>query len=372
MSRKLNVMLLGLRGFPNVQGGVEKHAEHLFPILSNLGCKVNVLARSPYQPSNIGNEWKGIQFRWLWAPKTKGLEAIVHSFIGVIYAAIKRPDILHIHAVGPGLVTPLARLLGLKVVMTHHGPDYERQKWGALAKFVLRVGEYFSMRLANERIVVSQGIRSLVFRQYGRDSIFIPNGTDLPDIPQTDAALQRFGLISRQYILLVSRLVPEKRHFDLIEAFRRTDLPNWKLVFVGDSDHPDAYSRQLLDAGNQVPNVVFTGFQSGISLTELYAHAGLFVLPSSHEGLPIALLEALSYGLPAVVSDIEANLEIGLSGEHYFPLGNVSLLAERIRDFACRIDSSEIREMRRSWVKERYNWDHIASRTFAVYQKVVG
>ncbi len=368
----MKVMVLGLRGFPNIQGGVEKHAEHLFPLLIKMGCEVKVLARSPYRPPNIGNEWGGVRFCWLWAPKNRTLEAIAHSFVGVVYAAIKRPDVLHIHAIGPGLMTPLARLFGLKVVMTHHGPDYDRQKWGFLGKSVLRVGEYLSMHLANERIVVSQVIRNLVAKQYGCNSVCIPNGVDLVDIPRSDAALQRFALTPGQYILLVSRLVPEKRHFDLIEAFRLAALPSWKLVFVGDSDHPDAYSKRLLNSGLNVPNVVFTGFQSGITLQELYAHAGLFVLPSAHEGLPIALLEALSYGLPVLASDIQANREVGLSLEHYFPLGNVEALANQIRNFAGRSNSDAMREARRSWVDKRYNWNDIATRTLAVYEKVAG
>src|SRR5664280_2300003 len=121
-------MMLGLRGFPNVQGGVETHAEHLCPLLVEMGCDVTVLVRSPYHSIEIGSEWKGVKFVTLWAPKSKGLEAILHSFLGVLYAAIKRPDILHIQAIGPAIMTLPARLLGLRVVVTHHGPDYDRQK----------------------------------------------------------------------------------------------------------------------------------------------------------------------------------------------------------------------------------------------------
>lgn len=363
--------MLGLRGFPGVQGGVETHAEHICPLLVESGCDVTVLARAPYQPAEIGRVWKGVKFVSLWAPKSKGLEAILHSFLGVLYAAIKRPDVLHIQAIGPAIMTLPARLLGLRVVVTHHGPDYDRQKWGRFARLVLQLGERFGMRWSNERIVISEVIRSIVRDKHGRDSVLIPNGVVLPELPSTTDTLTPFGLISGKYIVLVSRLVPEKRHMDLIEAFRRAGLVDWKLAIVGASDHPDAYTRQVLETAAKTPGVVCTGFQSGQALRELYAHAGLFVLPSSHEGLPIAMLEALSYGLPVVASDIPANLEVGLPAEHYYPLGDVDALAARLGEFAARPLTMESREQRRAWVSERFDWRDIAHRTMAVYEAVV-
>jgi glycosyltransferase involved in cell wall biosynthesis len=363
---KISIMMLGLRGFPGVQGGVETHVEHLCPLLVELGCDVTVLVRSPYQPAENGAEWKGVEFAPLWAPKSKCMEAILHSFIGVLYAAFKRPDVLHIQAIGPGIMTLLARLLGLRVVVTHHGPDYDRQKWGYFARFVLRLGERWGMRWSNERIVISKVIADLVRTKHGVDSTLIPNGVVLPELPDSTDTLKKFGLISGRYVLLVSRLVQEKRHLDLIEAFKQTNLPDWKLVIVGGADHPDAYQRKLIENGVEA-GVVMTGFQSGSALQELYAHAGLFVLPSSHEGLPIAMLEALSYGLPVLASDIPANLEVGLSAEHYFPLGNIESLAERIEQFSNKSLTKLERENIRVWVTQRYDWRDIAKKTLQVY-----
>lgn len=362
--------MLGLRGFPGVQGGVETHAEHLCPLLAEMGCDVTVLVRSPYQPRDVGRTWRGVKFVPLWAPRSKGLEAILHSLLGVLYAAVKRPDILHIQAIGPAIMTLPARLLGLRVVVTHHGPDYDRQKWGRFAKWVLQTGERFGMRWSNARIVISEVIRSLVRGKHGRESTLVPNGVVLPALPDTAAAPSAFGLEPGRYVLLVSRLVPEKRHLDLIEAFRRAALPGWKLAIVGASDHPDAYVRQVLDAAAATPGVVCTGLQTGLSLRELYAHAGIFVLPSSHEGLPIAMLEALSYGLPVIASDIPANVEVGLPAAHYFPLGDVEALVVRLREFAAQPLTFEAREARRAWVSERYDWRDIARRTLAVYEAV--
>jgi glycosyltransferase involved in cell wall biosynthesis len=168
--------------------------------------------------------------------------------------------------------------------------------------------------------------------------------------------------------LTVSRLVPEKRHRDLITAYAKAELRGWKLVFVGACDHADPYAAEVTKLIGATPGAVFAGFQTGLALRELYAHAGVFVLPSSHEGLPIALLEALSYGLPVVASDIPAHMEIGLEKTHYFPLGNVVELADRLQSFALRRWPMEMRECTRRWVAERYDWRSVTMQTISVYR----
>lgn len=367
----MRVAFLGLRGFPNIQGGVETHAENLCPLLAELGCSVEVIARSTYQPKAI-DTWRSVRFRRIWAPKSKGLEAIVHTFLGVLYAGfVSRPDVLHIQAIGPALMTPLARLLGLRVVVTHHGPDYDRQKWGRFAKLALRLGERFGMRWSNARIVISRVIANIVLQSHNRESCLIPNGVVLPEIPTSTDILTLFGLEAGKYVVLVSRLVPEKRHLDLIEAFNMAAIPGWKLVIVGASDHPDAYVQEVLDQARKSPNIVCTGLQTGHALRELYGHAGIFVLPSSHEGLPIALLEALSYGLHVIASDIPANLEVGLPDKHYFPLGQVEALAARLKEFSTKPRLPEDRDQQRTWVSSRFNWNDIAIRTLDVYRSVL-
>lgn len=367
IKRPLRITMMGLRSFPGVQGGVETHAQHLCPLMVQAGCDVQVLARSPYHPADVP-EWEGVKFVRLWAPRSKALEAIVHSLLGVLYAGlVNRPDVLHIQAIGPALVTPLARLLGLKVVVTHHGPDYDRQKWGKFAKFALRVGERFGMRWSNERIVISSVIRKIVQDKHGHSSVLIPNGVTLPALPEATDALTPFGLSPGRYVLLVSRLVPEKRHLDLIEAFRVAELDGWKLAIVGASDHPDEYTQSVLAKARATPGVICTGLQVGAALQQLYGHAGIFVLPSSHEGLPIAMLEALSFGLPVVASDIPANLEVGLPEASYFPLGDTNSLTTCMRLFAEQVVEPKNRERTRQWVAEKYDWKKIAAATLRVY-----
>lgn len=370
--KPLRVMMLGLRGFPNVQGGIETHAEHLAPLLVQQGCTLEVIVRAAYQPQDVGPVWQGVQFTRLWAPKSKGLEAIVHTFLGVMYAAIKRPDILHIHAIGPALMTPLARLLGLTVVVTHHGPDYDRQKWGKFAQCVLKAGEWAGMRYANGRIVISNVIRELVAYKHRVHAEIIRNGVVMPHLDSCDSHLAQFGLQKQRYILQVSRLVPEKRHLDLINAFLQAKLSGYTLVLVGTSDHPDAYVAQIEQAAREHNNIVLTGFQTGEVLKSLYTHAALFVLPSSHEGLSISLLEALSYGLPVLASDIPANQELELNPMTYFALGNIEMLAEKMQSKLQNPQSIEAKMDKRAWIDSHYNWRKVAEKTYSEYRKAAG
>ncbi len=361
-------MVLGIRGIPHIQGGVETHAEQLYERLARLGCDIEVLVRSPFVPPT-SRSFGAIRLRRIWAPNRVGYEALIHSLLGVLYAGITRPDVLHIHAIGPALVTPLARLLGLRVVVTNHGPDYDRDKWGPFPKWVLRTGERLGMRWAHARIAISRVIEQLILTKYGKDSDLIPNGAVPVRLQRETAEIERLGLRPGRYFLQVSRMVPEKRQLDLIRAYARAAIPGWKLALVG-AVHRDEYSQRVREAANAA-GVVLAGYQRGLALAQIYTHAGGFVLPSSHEGLPIALLEALSYGLPVIASNIPSNLEVGLSATSYFPLGDDDALAERLKEIASVPADETTRTRRMRWVVERYDWGRIAQQTYAVYNRVL-
>jgi len=364
----MRVMVLGVRGIPGVQGGVETHAEQLYSRLAQAGCDVEVLVRTPFIPREQ-RTFGRIRLRRIWSPRASGYEALVHSFLGVLYAGIARPDVLHIHAIGPAIVTPIARLFGLRVVVTHHGPDYDRDKWGPFQRWVLRLGERFGMRCSHARISISRVIERLIRSKYGRDCDVIPNGA-VPAAPQAQSGeIERFGLQRGRYFLHVGRLVPEKRQLDLIRAYARAQVPGWKLVLVGGSGADD-YCREVETAA-AAAGVVLAGFQTGNALAQLYTHAGAFVLPSSHEGLPIAALEALTFGLPVLASDIPANLEIGLEASSYFGVGDIAGLAAALSRLGAAPQDDPAREARRRWVAERYDWGRIALQTQVVYERVM-
>lgn len=366
------VLVIGLRGFPGIQGGVETHSEQLYPRLAGLGARVEVVTRSTYWNDEKPARYQGVQLTPIWSPAQTSLETFVHSFLAVLYALVKRPDVLHLHAIGPAIFAPLARLGGLKVVVTHHGPDYDREKWSGFAKWVLRTGERLGMRWSSERIVISETIRDLVKAKHQRDSVLIPNGVPKATPIATQDWLDARGVKAGHYVLQVSRLVPEKRQLDLIQAFEKSaaQAQGWHLLLAGALNSDDEYQQALRDAARLNPQVILTDFQTGDVLRELLTHAGVFVLPSSHEGLPIALLEALSYSLRAYASDIPANLEVPIGSERFFPLGDVDALAGLLSAAATTEWTAEDRATALA-IADAYDWDKIAKQTLAVYESMI-
>jgi glycosyltransferase involved in cell wall biosynthesis len=364
----MKVLVLGIRGIPNVQGGIETHAEQLYARLSEIGCGIEAIVRTPFVPRGA-QLFGSVRIRRIWSPERMGYEALVHSILGVLYAAFARPDILHIHGIGPAIVTPIARLFGLRVIVTHHGRDYEREKWGPFGRWVLRLGERLGMQWSHARIAISKNIADSILTHFRKESYLINNGVTAPE-PRVDTQyVRQFGLEPGRYFLQVGRMVPEKRHLDLISAYKATKPMGWKLALVG-AIEKDSYSRKVVAAA-QSAGIVLTGYLGGDALRQIYSHAGAFVLPSSHEGLPIALLEALSYGLPVLVSDIPANIEVGLDESNYFPLGDRAALADRLMKMVEVPRDDEARSARRRWTAERFDWDLISARTLEVYRLVV-
>jgi glycosyltransferase involved in cell wall biosynthesis len=363
----LRVTMLGIRGFPNVQGGAENHVENLATGLVRLGCDVEVIVRSPYVAKDSKRTFRGIRLARLWSPRVKGFEALIHSFLGVLRAAWTRPDILHIHSVGPALFTPLARALGLRVVVTHHLPNYEAKKWGLLARSILRLGERAGMLFANGRIAVSAVLADRMERTYRVPVAVIPNGIAQPRRSQSTEALSAFGLKPRRYALTVARIDDQKRQLDLIEAFSRNGNSGWKLAIVGGSDYASDYARSVARAASETPGVVMLGYQSGDALAELYTHAGVFVLPSSHEGQPIAALEAISYGCQTILSDIPAHREIGTSSTQFVRVGDVAGLAKCLEARCIATADPELDPAEHRRFIKNHDWRDIAERTLNLY-----
>lgn len=274
---------------------------------------------------------------------------------------------MHIHAVGPALLTPAARLAGLKTLVTHHGYDYDRDKWGRIAKEILRLGEKMGMHWADAAVAVAENVARDMEARYGRRVHFLPNGVFMPGGPMGSDILRQFDLQPGRYVLNVSRLVPEKRQLDLVAAYSRLVSPDFKLVLVGGADHRSDYETRLRQAATAVPGIVMTGYQKGAALNDLFAHAGLFVLPSSHEGMPIALLEGLSHGTPVLASDIAANLGVGLEAHHYFPLGDIEGLAQRMAHIMSAAPLPVERMAQIEMVRHRFSWDGVADDLSALY-----
>lgn len=361
----MHIVVIGTRGIPDILGGVETHCEQLYPRIVAAGHNVTVIRRKPYiTPENCRDEYRGVRLVDVYAPRKKSIEAIVHTFLAVIKARRLKADVLHIHAIGPALMVPFARLLGMKVVMTNHGPDYDRQKWGRLAKTMLKTGERFGTRWSNRVIVISKVIADILRTRYGRtDSELIYNGVEMPMKSPRTNYIEYLGLRPGKYIVAVGRFVKEKGFHDLIEAFGKINSTGYKLAIAGDADHPDDYSEELRQQA-ATAGVVLTGFIRGEKMNQLMTNAALFVIPSYHEGLPFSLLEAMSYGLDAAVSDIPANRLDCLNDSDFFPAGDTDSLAALIDRKLAESKNGRVYDL------SAYNWDSIAARTIDVYRSV--
>lgn len=362
----MKIVVTGTRGIPNVMGGVETHCEELFPRIARRGLDVTVIRRSNYVKNSL-TEWNGVKLVDIDCPKKKSFEAIIHTFRAINEAKRLGADVLHIHAIGPALLVPYAKMLGMRVVFTHHGPDYDRDKWGKAAKTILKLGERMGCIFADDVIVISDVIRNLIKEKYGRtrNVHLIYNGVSQPEICDYPEYFSELGIEKGKYILGMCRFVPEKNLHHLVEAFAKIRKENpssdIRLVLAGDTDFEDDYSRRLKAMARE-NGVVLTGFIKGRRLHSLLTHCLCYCLPSSHEGLPIALLEAMSYGVKVIVSDIPANKEVGLPDSDYFPVGNVEALAEKLRE----VMAHPIEHV--SYDMYKYDWEKIANQVAEIYR----
>ena len=320
----MTIAVIGTRGFPGIQGGVEAHSCHLYTHMPDV--KVRLYRRRAYLTEQSSRTFPGIEYIDLPSTRVKGFEAVWHTLLSVMHIILHRPDVVHIHNIGPGMFAPLLRIVGLPVVLTYHSPNYEHAKWSAPARWLLRQCERLSLRFSNRVIFVN---RYQMEKCNALDkSVFIPNGIDPVTRSASTAFLAQHAIVPGDYLLAVGRLTPEKGLEYLVEAANR--LPQVKqVVIAGASDHDTSY-RELLQRLDTSHKVIFTGFTSGEDLRQLYSHARAFVLPSVNEGFPMVLLEAMAYGLPILCSDIPGTRQVDLPEQDYFAVGNVGSLCDAI------------------------------------------
>lgn len=372
---KLNIAMFGQKRIPSREGGVEIVVEELCSRMvaqwHNVTCYNrggHHVSGSEYDSKQL-KEYKGIRLKTVPTIEKKGLAAVSSSFFAALCCAFGRYDIVHIHAEGPAFFAWLPKLFGKKVIVTIHGLDWQREKWksGFGSKFIHH-GEKNAVKYADEIIVLSKGVQDYFEKEYGRKTVFIPNGVNRPKIQEAELITEKYGLEKDSYILFLGRLVPEKRIRYLVEAFKNVKTDK-KLVIAGGSSDTDSFMNELKDLAKDDDRIIFTGFVQGQILKELYSNAYVYTLPSDLEGMPLSLLEAMSYGNCCLVSNIPECTEVVEDKALVFKKSDVNDLFTKIQK-ACDYPEmiTKIKEQATDFIFRKYNWDFVTKETMNLYR----
>lgn len=370
----MKIAMIGHKRIPSREGGIEIVVEELATKMVEEGHDVTVYNRAGHHVSGsendveIGKTYKGINIITVPTSEKKSLNATIYSVLATLHAVFHHYDVIHFHASGPCAMLWLPHLLGIHTVATIHGIDSQRAKWGGFATRYLEFGEKCAAKYADELIVLSEGNKQFFKEKYGREATLIPNGIGRPEILEANEITEQFGLKKDEYILFLARIVPEKGLHYLIKAYKQIHTDK-KLVIVGGTSHSNDYVSKIKRAAREDERIMLLGFQQGKVLEELYSNAYLYVLPSDVEGMPISLLEAMSYGNCCLVSDINETAGVVADKGITFKKGDVEDLKQKLIQLLD--DQSEVHSYKSQaaeYVLNKYNWDDVVARTIKLYR----
>ena len=370
----MKIAMIGHKRMPSREGGVEIVVEEISTRLAKDGHEVVVYNRKGknVQDSNADQEtkklkeYKGVKIITVPTINKKGIDALLYSFFATIKALFVKYDVVHYHAEGPCAMLWIPHMFKIKTVATIHGLDWQRSKWGGFATKYIKFGEKIAAKCADEIIVLSEGVQKYFKDTYNRDTNFIPNGVNKPEIKETNIIKEKWGLEKDNYILFLARIVPEKGVHYLIDAYKQIHTDK-KLVIAGGASHTNGYLESIKEKVKSDSRIIMTGFVQGQELEELFSNCYLYCLPSDVEGMPISLLEAMSYGCYCLVSDIEENTQVTEKYATTFKKSDVNDLKielENILNTSKNID----KEVISNFVLKKYNWDEVVKRIVELYK----
>lgn len=371
----LKIAVLGHKRIPSREGGVEIVVEELSTRMVEQGQDVTCYNRSGHHvsgkefDSETLKEYKGIRLKSVFTINRKGLAAMTSSVCGAFCSAWGKYDVVHFHAEGPCAMLWLPKLFGKRCIATIHGIDWKRAKWGGFASRYIKFGEWVAVKFADEIIVLSESVQKYFSDTYKRKTIFIPNGVSRPVIRDVQLIQEKFGLEKDKYILYLGRLVPEKGIQYLIEAFKYTKIDK-KLVIAGGSSDTDLFMQELKKNAEGDARIIFTGFVQGQVLEELYSNAYIYCLPSDLEGMPLSLLEAMSYGNCCVVSDIDECTEVVEDKAVVFRQSDIGDLRKNLQKL-CQYPEivQKYKDEAADFICCKYNWDDVVDKTLNIYKE---
>jgi glycosyltransferase involved in cell wall biosynthesis len=363
----MKIAILGTKGIPATYGGIERHVEELAVRFVQMGHDVTVYCR-PYYTTTDEQFYKGVRLKKLPTLASKNYDAITHTFVSTLHLLFKDYDIVHYHAIGPSTMAALPRITGKLTVATIHGLDWQREKWGRRARAYLKYGERAAVWFPHATIAVSKFLKDYMEKKYRRPVCYIPSAINNPVFKGPDI-IRKYGVGDKDYILFVARLVPEKGAHFLIDAYNRLDTDK-KLIIAGGSSHSEEYVKSLQSKASD--KVIFTGYVYGEELQELYSNAYCYVHPSTIEGLPITLLEALAYGNCIIASDIPACVELAEDVGMVFRSQNVDELSESLQTVLDHPQlAQKMSERAKAVGMSQYSYDNIAVKTVELYQRLL-
>lgn len=371
----MRIGMFGHKRIPSREGGIEVVVEELGTRIVEHGHDVTCYNRSGHHVSGAEYDtehrklYRGIRLKKVPTIEKKGLAAVSSAFFASIACAAGPYDVVHVHAEGPALFCRVPKMFGKKVVVTIHGLDHRRAKWQGIASKCILAGEKCAVKYADEIIVLSKGVQEYFAETYNRETHFIPNGVERPERRKPRRITEQYGLEEDSYLLFLGRIVPEKGIQYLIEAYRHLDTEK-KLVIAGGASDTDSFVREVREQAKADDRIIFTGFVQGALLAELYSNAYLYVLPSDLEGMPLSLLEAMSYGNCCLVSDIAECAEVVEDKALIFKKADVSDLRRQLQ-YACD-HPEEVRRLKSGasdYICRKYNWDRVVEQTLLLYQR---
>lgn len=370
----MKIAMIGHKRIPTREGGIEIVVAELSKRMVALGNEVTAfnrksrhIAGSAYNTKRQKN-YEGVRIKWIYTPDSSRLNALVYSFFATILAIFGKYDVIHYHAEGPCAMLPLAHFFGKRCVATIHGLDWQRAKWGGFATRFLQFGERCAAKYADEIIVLSENVQQYFLDTYGRKTNFIPNGIEKPIKRPACVIEENYGLQPNHYLLFLGRIVPEKCVHLLIEAYQKldTDMP---LVIAGGASHTSEYEASVKQQAADDKRIIFTGFVQGIELEELFSNAYVYVLPSDLEGMPISLLEAMSFGNCCLTSDIPECTEVCGDKALSFRKGDVDDLREQLSRLLAHPEIvSAYQSTAQAYICAQYNWNNVTRDTLALYE----
>lgn len=372
----MRIAMIGHKRIPSREGGVEIVVEELSTRMALLGHDVTVYNRSGKHALDKSKrnenlkEYKNVKIKKVFTIDKKGLAAVTSSFFATIKAILSKAEVVHYHAEGPCYWMWIIKLFSKKkIVATIHGLDWQRSKWSGFASKFIKKGEERAVRYADEIIVLSKNVKKYFKDTYNRTVSFIPNGVSKPEIIDADLINKKYKLEKDSYILYLGRLVPEKGIHYLIEAYNNIKT-NKKLVIAGASSDTDEYYKSLKELAKDNKNIIFTGFVEGRLLQELFSNAYIYVLPSDLEGMPLSLLEAMSYKNCCLTSDIKECTEVLEDHGVFFKKGNIQDLQKQL-SLLCSDKKlvNKYKKTSQEFILNKYNWDEVVKKTLALYEK---